>query len=381
VATLRNLRLGSWQMIAACAPIAAMAWGLYAWRHSAAQPDAGKRDQTVVREEGGAREADQARAVLLRAERPAAAGADESGVAGQSRATAPYAPAPSAEADTALTSAVRANKPPSATEVIEMTLRPAKPKSAGDVSVRRRTLGQARSALAGGDLIAARAIMSAGVVGGLSPTEEAEARAELSRLADVLLFSRASNTNDPLTGTCTVAAGDTLYEIARRHRVTERLLMRVNGIIEPNRLHVGQRLKVVHGPFRGVISKSHHRMDVFLADVLVRSFRVGLGTNGGTPTGSWVVNSKLENPDWTNPETGRYYLADDPENPIGERWLGLEGRTGDAAGRAGFGIHGTIDPASIGEDSSMGCIRLAPADAEMVYDLLVIGQSEVRVEG
>jgi lipoprotein-anchoring transpeptidase ErfK/SrfK len=237
----------------------------------------------------------------------------------------------------------------------------------------------ARLFLAKGDLVGARNAFSTALQGALPPAQESEARRELERIASALLFSRAANTTDPLASVHTIAPGDSIHAIARQHRVTEELVMRINNISEPNRLAVGQRLKVIEGPFRAVISKSHHRMDIYLGEIFVRSFRVGLGTNGGTPTGSWVVRNKLPNPDWTDPRNGRHYLADDPDNPIGERWIGLEGVAGEAVGKQGFGIHGTIDPASIGENLSMGCVRLSPDDVKFVYDLLVERDTQVEI--
>src|SRR5262249_27388896 len=144
----------------------------------------------------------------------------------------------------------------------------------------------------------------------------------------------------------------------------DELLGRINGVSEPNRLQVGQRVKVIRGPFSAVISKTAHRMDIYLGNIYVRSFIVGLGQNGSTPTGAWTINSKLKNPSWTDPVSSKHFLADDPDNPIGERWIGLSGVEGDAVGKLGFGIHGTIDPGSIGQDKSMGCIRMSATDVE-----------------
>lgn len=45
-----------------------------------------------------------------------------------------------------------------------------------------------------------------------------------------------------------------------------------------------------------------------------------------------------------------------------------------------YGIHGTIDPNSIGKQSSMGCIRLRADDIAMVYDMMVEGKSTVVVK-
>jgi LysM repeat protein len=236
-----------------------------------------------------------------------------------------------------------------------------------------------RIALARGDLNTAQAALSEALQGNLSPADRAFACRELERISDALLFSRAMNTEGSLTRVHTVAGGENLHMIAQRYKITADLLASINGLADPNRLCVGAKLKVIQGPFNAVIYKSAHRMEIYLGDVFVRSFRVGLGTNGGTPLGTWTVMNKLKNPEWTDPTAGQRYLADDPDNPIGERWIGLHGIDGQCVGRVGFGIHGTIEPKSIGENMSMGCIRLVPKDIAAVYDLLVNEYSRVVI--
>src|SRR5690606_2805039 len=105
--------------------------------------------------------------------------------------------------------------------------------------------------------------------------------------------------------------------------------------------------------------------------MFVRSFRVGLGENDGTPLGQFVVSAnKLVNPGWVNPrDSSQRYDRDDPKNPIGEFWIGLDG-VGSSAGVTGYGIHGTIEPESIGQNKSMGCVRLADADIALLFELL-----------
>jgi lipoprotein-anchoring transpeptidase ErfK/SrfK len=36
----------------------------------------------------------------------------------------------------------------------------------------------------------------------------------------------------------------------------------------------------------------------------------------------------------------------------------------------GYGIHGTVDPASIGRQMSMGCVRLGEREVEVAYELI-----------
>ena len=51
--------------------------------------------------------------------------------------------------------------------------------------------------------------------------------------------------------------------------------------------------------------------------------------------------------------------ANDPLNPLGERWMGLI-----IPGKNGYGIHGTIKPNEIGRYVSNGCIRMFNYDIE-----------------
>ena len=123
-------------------------------------------------------------------------------------------------------------------------------------------------------------------------------------------------------------------------------------------------------------------MDLYLQDTFVRSFPVGLGKEGmETPSGLWLVkpDGKLIKPTWTDPITGKTYKAHDPDYPLGSRWIGLEGLSGQARGRDGFAIHGTKDPNEIGKPSSQGCIRLHNGDAILFYDILMPGVSQIEV--
>jgi lipoprotein-anchoring transpeptidase ErfK/SrfK len=58
----------------------------------------------------------------------------------------------------------------------------------------------------------------------------------------------------------------------------------------------------------------------------------------------------------------------------------LNGIEGGAVGKNSYGIHGTIDPTSIGREESMGCIRMRNEDVKIVYELLVEGKSTIVVK-
>jgi lipoprotein-anchoring transpeptidase ErfK/SrfK len=73
------------------------------------------------------------------------------------------------------------------------------------------------------------------------------------------------------------------------------------------------------------------------------------------------------------------YYPEDSDYPLGSRWIGLEGIKGNAKGRTGFGIHGTIEPEQIGTTGSRGCIRMHNGEVILLYNLLVPGVSTVEV--
>jgi hypothetical protein len=219
--------------------------------------------------------------------------------------------------------------------------------------------------------------------------DRATVRSLMSQINEDLVFSPRLLTGDPLVETYTIQSGDSLAKITNRLglAVDYRFLSRVNRLSSPDRISVGQTLKLVRGPFHAIVSKSAYRMDLYAGPgenpsewLYITSRRVGLGEEGGTPTGVFVVRreSKLINPFWTNPRTGEQFDADDPRNPIGERWIGLRGLA-DAAAFAGYGVHGTIDPDSIGKQRSMGCIRMLPEDVELVYEMLAEEVSYVHI--
>lgn len=219
----------------------------------------------------------------------------------------------------------------------------------------------------------------------LSPRDAQSIRDVLASVNQSLVFSDRISPGDPLTETYTVQSGDMLVRIAPRYRISYHLIERINHV-DARRLRVGQKLKLVKGPFHAVVHKSAFRMDLYLNDpdgqpIYVRSFSVGLGENDSTPIGRWRVrpNSKLENPGWTHPRTNVYFAPDNIENPIGEYWLGLDGLDENTKGRNGYGIHGTIEPNSVGRMMSLGCIRLLPDDIALIFELLVETHSTVEV--
>ncbi len=214
-----------------------------------------------------------------------------------------------------------------------------------------------------------------------------QVRTRLAELNATMVFGKTVVKGDPFAATHVIKSGDRLVFIARDHAVDHRFLARINGMANPDQIRLGQSLKVIHGPFHVEIDKSDFRLDVYLGDAgssgrtYVRSFFVGLGELGSTPTGLFRVkaNGKLENPAWTNPRTGEHFKSGDPNNPIGKFWIGLEGIDERTKLLDGYGLHGTIEPKSIGRQMSMGCVRLYDDDIALLYAMLAPEKSTVVI--
>jgi len=206
---------------------------------------------------------------------------------------------------------------------------------------------------------------------------------ELSDLAKKWLLSNTIFPDDQLCGSYLVKSGDLLSTIGRRYKVPWEILKEINKISRPEALQAGEQIKVINGPFHAKVYRSTFTMDLYLQnETFVRSFRVGLGKEETeTPTGLWRVKSdgKLIKPPWPDPVTGKMYHPEDPDYPLGSRWIGLEGIKGNAKGRTGFGIHGTKDPEQIGTTGSRGCIRMHNGEVILIYNLLVPNLSTVEV--
>jgi lipoprotein-anchoring transpeptidase ErfK/SrfK len=214
----------------------------------------------------------------------------------------------------------------------------------------------------------------------LQGQERAFVKEQLSLLADRWLFNKQIFPEDKLCTSYKVSPGDALQKIGKNYNVPYETLMKINGIDKAESLQAGGTIKVVNGPFHARIYRSTFTMDIYLQNTYVKSFPVGLGKQGKeTPSGRWKVGDKLIKPPWTDPDTNRTYQPEDPDYPLGSRWISLIGLEGASVGRKGFAIHGTNDPAQIGMQGSRGCIRLHNGNAVEVYNMLMQGVSLVDV--
>jgi len=54
-----------------------------------------------------------------------------------------------------------------------------------------------------------------------------------------------------------------------------------------------------------------------------------------------------------------------PQNVLGTRWLGFD--------LQGYGIHGTVEPETIGQQVTAGCVRMVNEQVEELYTIVPIG--------
>jgi hypothetical protein len=175
----------------------------------------------------------------------------------------------------------------------------------------------------------------------------------------------------PLLKSHMIQSGESLFEIAAAHRTTVDALRRLNGlksdVIQPR-----QRLRILPGKVKIAVDKSDFTLWATVDGKVLLEFPVGLGRDNATPTGSFVIRVRQKDPTWWRP--GEPSIpARDPRNILGTRWLGFQ----ETQDLAGFGIHGTDDPSSLGKESSAGCVRLRNEDIELLYDFVAYGTEVV----
>jgi lipoprotein-anchoring transpeptidase ErfK/SrfK len=205
----------------------------------------------------------------------------------------------------------------------------------------------------------------------LSPLQEHELMTLLSELAGTVVYSREHHLEPPYV----VREGDTLETIAHEHQVPWQLLANINALTQPEEVQPGQELKVVRGPFTAVVHLEKQEMALMVAGHYAGRFDIGVGQDRPQMEGDWVVKHKLTNPTYYGQEG--QVAADDPQNPLGEYWIGLASAE-PTADVAPLGIHGSAESQQVQGDDPRGYIRLAPRDAQDVYHILSDG-SKVTV--
>lgn len=179
-----------------------------------------------------------------------------------------------------------------------------------------------------------------------------------------LLFSPA------ITAKCIfyqIKPGDTLTKIAKEFKTTVELIKKSNAISD-DKILPGRKIKVWTAPFSILIDKSQNTLILKTDEEIVKTYIVSTGINNSTPVGNFKIANKLPNPTWF--KAGAVVPAGSPENILGSRWLGFD--------LAGYGIHGTTEPQSLGKQVTQGCVRMSNPDVEELYTIVPVG-TEVTI--
>ncbi len=199
---------------------------------------------------------------------------------------------------------------------------------------------------------------------------EEEVKEALGEVNMTLLFSPEIAEGDQVYA---LKKGDTLYDLSRKFKVTQELLMQCNNITDPRMLKVGRQLKIPRGDFSIEVDKSSNRLILFSGDDFFKEYKVRTGKYDYlTPVGDFRIEYKKEDPEWVDPRSHKRYPPGHPENELGTRWMSFKG--------SALGIHGTIHPDTIGEYASFGCVGMLMDEVEELYDIVPVG-TPVKIYG
>ncbi len=172
-----------------------------------------------------------------------------------------------------------------------------------------------------------------------------------------------SNLSTPQTVLHEVVSGDTLGKISRKYGVTMDLIRTSNGI-KGDTVRLGQKLRIWTGKFSIHVDKSQNILMLKSGEEIWKIYHVSTGANNSTPTGTFKIATKLEDPVWFK-DTGAVIPPESPQNVLGSRWMGFDMK--------GYGIHGTVDPDKIGQQVTAGCVRMRNPEVEELFRIIPIG--------
>ncbi|WP_445493188.1 L,D-transpeptidase [Niallia sp. 03133] len=116
-----------------------------------------------------------------------------------------------------------------------------------------------------------------------------------------------------------------------------------------------------------IINKRTNELSIVNENRVQTTISVGTGkTEEMTPEGVFTITVKAINPYYRK----KNIQGGHPKNPLGTRWIGFDAKGTD--GRT-YGIHGTNNPASIGEYVSQGCIRMQNESIQTIFDSIPLG--------
>jgi len=178
-----------------------------------------------------------------------------------------------------------------------------------------------------------------------------------------------SNVQTPDTIIHEVVSGDTLGKLAKKYGTTVDLI-KISNNLKSDIIRVGQRLRIWTGKFNLLVDKSQNILMLRKGNEIIKVYKVSTGKNNSTPTGEFKITVKLVDPVWFN--RGVIVPPESPQNVLGSRWLGFN--------IPGYGIHGTVEPETIGQQVTAGCVRMRNKDVEELYSIIPLGTKVTIVD-
>ncbi|MBN1405981.1 MAG: L,D-transpeptidase family protein [Candidatus Omnitrophica bacterium] len=223
---------------------------------------------------------------------------------------------------------------------------------------------EADAAQAQGDLLKARSIYEKALTDSKNDNSLQQIYDKIYDLNIKILFSSVLTADSQLYE---ITPGDSLEKIAKKFNTTTELIKKANSLTR-DVIVPGRKLKVQKSTFSIVVDKSQNILTLLSDGTVFKVYNVSTGKGNCTPVGTFKIVNKLIDPPWYSAKG--VIPPDSPENVLGTRWMGID--------NPGYGIHGTIDPASIGFQCTEGCVRMRNAEVEELYAIVPAG-TEVTI--
>lgn len=178
-----------------------------------------------------------------------------------------------------------------------------------------------------------------------------------------------------VASTDVVKPGDTLLDVAERHRLGFERVARLNPELDVWIPQAGERVRLPtehvlpDAPREGLVVNIPELQlyDFTQSREVPEVFALAIGDEmDPSLVGEFRVGQRRVDPTWHVPDSIRAEkpelppaVGPGPDNPLGRYWL--------AIGRTSYGIHGTNNRWSIGREATHGCLRLYNDEIERLF--------------
>ncbi|QDU87114.1 LysM domain protein [Pirellulimonas nuda] len=198
----------------------------------------------------------------------------------------------------------------------------------------------------------------------LTPAQKLEVEQLVSQLAGSVIYS----TDHLIEPAHEVQSGETLETIAAKYNVPWQLLAKINGVSSADGVRPGQSVKVIRGPFQGMVDLSDQQLVLMVGGRYAGRFPVRLD-GAASSGGEWTVEQKK-----LEPVRGTPYAAYDPSAAAAaQQKVVVLRRPGGA-----FGPSVVLGSPEAPSEAHQGRISVAQKDLDDLYDILSVG-SQVTI--